>query len=222
MNEAELCARFGKIAASHGFEVHPELSGWDLVLRYAGSEPRFGLVAGSTIGIEAKRSPTVFALYQTMTRSEGVEFRAILTPKPVSEEFFHVAKRLKIKCLDLPNGIETFRPFERWAPTSTIWFPPLIPIDVVAGAPNPKRLTKWRIAALRLCSLIRTRGYVTSHDFKAAKISPVIWVSKDWIKVDGKVRVGKRSVQRLVEGPSGLPDHGWEDTRDRLAELDPT
>ena len=69
-------------------------------------------------------------------------------------------------------------------------------------------MTPWKVKALRLCIVLRDRGYITSKDFKDLGLSPTVWRSR-WLVPDGKVRVNNRAVQKLVPRPGvALPDEG--------------
>lgn len=89
--------------------------------------------------------------------------------------------------------------------TSRCDLPDFVP-NLRAGVPSPLQLTPWKVKAIRLCAVLRERGWVTTADFKALDLSPTTWTRgpSSWL-VDSGVREGRRS--RLVARPGvRLPD----------------
>ncbi len=66
------------------------------------------------------------------------------------------------------------RGWSHWVPARRIELPAYVP-DVPAGAPSPIRLTKWKVAALRIVALLEVRGYVTPQDFRDLAIDARRW-----------------------------------------------
>lgn len=99
--------------------------------------------------------------------------------------------------------------------------PDFVP-DLRAGVPSPLQLTPWKVKAIRLCALLRERGWVTTADFKALDLSPTTWTRgpRSWL-VDSGEREGRRS--RLVARPGvKLPDEQRPElTRQVLAQEAP-
>lgn len=83
--------------------------------------------------------------------------------------------------------------------------PDFVP-NLRAGVPSPLQLTPWKMKAIRLCAVLRERGWVTTADFKALELDPTRWTrgARSWL-VDSGVKEGRRS--RLVARPGvALPD----------------
>ncbi|MGD9676434.1 MAG: hypothetical protein AB7V19_07100, partial [Candidatus Bipolaricaulia bacterium] len=214
-----------------GWTVFPETDGWDLVLVWRRPSVFDGPQEDDQFGIEAKLRASVDVLAQTHLRgrrSRGPDFRGVLVPH-ASGPFDYLASQLKIHSFSLKHcgpWKETSRygttwsnprvdlhtvPRYRWDRRSRLWLPP-VPLAGSGGSPSPRQLTKWRVGALKLCALIRARGYLTTEDFKEAKISPSRWPVQGWVVPDGKI--GR--LTRYVIGPSPLPDTGYEVERDAL------
>lgn len=232
--EAELCEKFAEAAREQGWIVYPETAGWDLVLVW-GREGTEGLATGDQLGIEAKLRPSVEVLAQAHGRGtwQGPDFRGVLVPD-ASPTFTYIASCLNLHTFDLRSCLD-FVPKHghdrygrwrrrrlglsvdqnrRWKPDRRLWLPP-VPLAGAGGAPSPRQLSKWRVGALRLCLLLRSRGYLTAEDFRREKISPSRWPACGWLVADGKI--GR--LTRYIAGPKPLPDVGYEVERDALASL---
>lgn len=59
--------------------------------------------------------------------------------------------------------------------------------DVISGSKSPLKLTSWKIKAIKICCVLKTRGYVIPKDFKELKIHQSLWGQRGWI-VKGKKR----------------------------------
>lgn len=187
--EAELCEAFAAAARLQGWTVYPETCGWDLLLVAAD---------GLQVGVQAKLrgnveviaqavAPVAFArLYGSNSRNPGQgpdhvaalvplatrEFRDVCAECGVLvfaawEGYDHDERRRKV-CIDAPRPDEKYlRARRRVFPGGRHDLPEFVP-DVPAGVPSPVRLTEWKVKAIRLCALLRSRGWLTSADFKAA------------------------------------------------------
>lgn len=232
--EAELCERFAAAARDQGWDVFPEVAGWDVVLVWNRPAIYQGPAPGDQLALEAKMRAGVDALAQAHQRSRwsGPDFRGVLVPD-ATRDFRHVARELRLHVFDLRHcgpwkpAERKHRSWDRWERSRTklevqgdlrwnrdrrLWLPP-VPLQGAGGAPSPRQLTRWRVGALRLCALLRSRGWITSEDFKREKINPSRWPAVGWLVGEGKI--GK--LTRYVPGPAPLPDVGYEAERDALA-----
>ena len=241
MKESELCAEFRTAAESDGWIVYPEVEGWDLVLVWSGEAPvpqgAYAVQEGDQVAVEAKLRANVQALRQAATRSTHAgygrpNFRAVLAPN-VGEDFKAVAAMLGVGTYSLRHCGPWVRkrnryshdmerkivaaPHAREASKNRIWLPPIVSSGP-AGEACPRSLTPWRVMALRMMVLIRTR-WVTRLDFKAIGISPQLWTQSNWIIPVG--REGRRTLYGINPKAIGLPDEGWEAERDALTKGTP-
>lgn len=190
--EVELCTEYAEWVRAHGFKVYPETSGWDLLL--VATEKHGPVVVGDQIGVQAKLRANLEVLEQASrddpeftvyANARGPNWRVVLVPD-YSGAFHEVARRLKLVVVAPRHSFGTpmgFAPHAQyfhvesrrmpakpeWVPDVEMWTPP--------GAPSPRSLTKWKLAALRLCALAERRGYLTKADFAAAKVSMSRWVA---------------------------------------------
>jgi len=236
VKESDLCAAFRLAAEADGWEVYPEIAGWDMVLVWSGDAPipegAPEVHQGDQVAVEAKTRANVVALNQAATRSRyerrgRPDFRAVLAPK-IGADFVTVAGLLGIGCFSLRHCEPwTYRgayerprkivaaPRWRHDPGSRLWLPPVVPTGE-GGQPSPRALTPWRVKALAMMARIRDRGHVTTEDFTEMKISSAIWTQQRWIIPAG--RSGRRTRYVLNPAPEiRLPDQGWEDERDRMS-----
>lgn len=214
--EAELCDGFAAVIAPHGWVVYPETAGWDLLCVH---EP-----TGAQLGVEAKTRANVAVLRQLV---DHLRFRHQRRPRWVAvlvsaagADFIYLAGMLGA---DVVFTAEHSRdPYlclqhvEGWAGLQET-LPPIVPRGS-GGVPSPAPLTQWRVKALRLCHLLRERGYLTRAEFKAAGVYEALWL-KRWLCRAG---VGADGSARYVlrAGAVGLPDAGWEAERDELAAIE--
>jgi len=235
--EAELCERFAAAAREQGWDVFPEVAGWDLVLVFRGAprerrhyEPRCDARPGDQLALEAKMRASVDALAQAHQRSrwQGPDFRGVLVPE-ASRDFRYLAGELRLHTFDLSfcgpwkrkraptqdRRLLSVSEAMRWDRDRRLWLPP-IPLQGPGGQPSPRRLTRWRIAALRLCVLLRSRGWLTSEDFRREKISIATWRDR-WIRADHAGPREGKLVRYLAVPDVALPDAGYEAERDALS-----
>jgi len=217
--------------------------------RYGRSDLGFAVRQGDIIAIEAKSRATTAALMQAHKRQmppattartrKGPDFKAVLVPK-APKGFKYVAGEMELGVFTSHNYEEQkpggrrwkwtdpwrvpiepafqLRLTERWA--GKMWLPPVVP-ENDAGVPSPTSLTPWRVKALKICALLRTRGGVTSADFNEIGISITRWRNNgrySWL-VDSGERDGNRYIYVLPdELPDDFPDIGWEAERDLIWE----
>lgn len=207
-SEAELCERFASLATASGWTVYPETSGWDQLLVRAD---------GVQLGIEAKLKSNFKVLAQALPYSgsdvtdPGPDYRGVLVPRAV-EGFRHVAVGLGLICIELYSlevqrgrvSVDHRRP---WPTAERLWVPDHVP-DYRAGIPAPIQMTRWKQASQRICETLRTRGWVTSKDFRDQHISISTWLDR-WIVNSGetvKEQGWARGLVKYVQRPdSELP-----------------
>lgn len=200
---------------------------------------RFELEPGFMIGVEAKRHANVKVLAQAISygyqsrQRVGPDFRQVLIPRlprkrsngrrVEDKSFRQVAKALGVGVWTLRH-LEDHRPFglapfyaSRWEGKRP-WVPPVEP-TTEGGIPSPRALTKWRVAALRVCNFIDDEGTITRADFKRFGINPSTWIRQGWIVPVGKD--GRRTVYAPPDPrPSSYPTRGFEEDAKKIRALD--
>ncbi len=241
-SEAELCDAFAARARATGWEVYPEVSGWDLLLVWTGDAPIPSpacaydhmsvsfyskvyaitqdwdgtLKPGDQLGLQAKLHPNLQVLSQGISDLEakwkGPDFRGVLVPH-TNPEFNLIASQLGLRVyVENTERDVILPPLVRWRTGGKVWVPPVVP-TWSGGLPGPRTLSKWRVGALRLCARLRAGSELSKDDFKAAGIEHRTWVSRGWVTGS---RVGKDYRYRLGRN-TDLPDAGYEAERDLLA-----
>jgi hypothetical protein len=208
-------------ARDEGWVAYPETGGCDILLVATKEAKAPGIEPGDQIAVEAKLRPNLDVLAQAVTGIHG-DFRAVLVPR-LTQAFRTVASALKVDVLvpleewERQYGWTHIRPSHllRRRPAKRAELPPIVPM-CPAGTPAPRQLTRWRVAALRLCLLLEERGYITSADFKAHGITLSRWHQSGWLRPDG--RVGR--LKRYVPGHNPLPIVGWEAEAAAIREAD--
>lgn len=216
--EAELCHEFVTLARQTGCHVHCEVDGWDIVL----VSP-----AGVQIGIQAKLRPTIDVLAQALTneRDPGPEVHAVLVPA-ANWPFVAVAQAARIfvfqGCL-IDARFDFHRIFStapRWKHPKPAWVPE-VQVITPAGVPSPKSVTPWKMGAVKICLLARTRGYVTRADLKQFKLHEAWWFDPKWgpmlsPRYANGERVRGEYVLHKPDNPKS-PDLRWPEIVDALA-----
>ena len=181
MSEIELCAAFIAWVQTHSdWIVYAESGGFDMLL-----------VApdGAQLGIEAKLGFTAKLLDQALPRNcfsgaAGPDFRGVLLPASPRGESLELLRSLGLLSFYGSRRDDQFHgdsltdreSWSHWAPEKRIELPGFVP-DVAAGAPSPVRLTKSKIAALKIVALIDVRGYVVPQDFRDLGIDSRRWTN---------------------------------------------
>lgn len=178
------------------------------------------LEAGMQLGIQAKLRANVDVLHQAVNGAEahwaGPDFRGVLVPN-TSEAFNAIASHLGLHVyVEDDREKMVYTPDVKWRAKARVWVPPVVP-SWSGGGKSPRTLSAWRVGALKICGLLRLRGWVTKAEFKEAGIEHRSWVSREWIKGE-RVAGGYR--YRI--GAKALPDAGYEAERDALTRSDST
>ncbi len=231
ISEAQLCAEFRTWVEQDGWTVYPEVSDWDMVLTppalrgaNAFSKVMPSTYAETQYGIHAKLVAGVDVIYQAIQK--GPKWRLVLVRR-AGPEFIEICMRLNIGVVvreqnrgrwgrkarwERPStGFAVWMPNRGFEPWGDLWLPP-IAADLPAGCASPSPLTKWRVGALKLCKVARTQGFITSADFKAAKVNIQRWVQMGWLEDTGEM-AGRLKKYRLGNTP---PDIGWEKVSEQL------
>lgn len=197
--EAELCLAFAAVATAAGWTVYNETAGWDQLLVHS---------SGEQIGVQAKLRPNLKVLYQALRlRGTGPDWRCVLVGQN-DAAFLNLCHELKLLCAfpsyrgdqsicfpDLQHCSD-----RRWIVAGRHTLPTYMP-DVPAGVPCPVRLTPWKIKAIRLCAVLRSRGHLTPADFKAHKV----WRQRWFIGKTRWLQAVRRGIYVAAPGQK-LPD----------------
>lgn len=233
--ETELCAHFIEDAKSLGWKIYPETAGFDILCVATATTLGRHFNQGDQLGIQAKLSPNMDVLYQSLpptvqhaTRhNKGPHYFGILVPF-APQGFHEVAGRLGIKVFEAakqlsyrrrqnkvgvlePCPVAGLRDYVSKWPASTTYakrcWVPEYEVDIEAGAPGPMQLTLWKDKALRLVLHGQHKGYLTTKDFKTFDVSMVRWVKNRWIvgAEDPVIEDGKRYKRFLVNDVSSAP-----------------
>ena len=249
--EVHLCERVRDWLERLGFDVYPEVGGWDLVATTA--EPRriekySGRVVrpGEQVGFHAKLRASCQVLAQAIPPpSDGLGYRYprwpyVVAPSP-GVGFRIVARHLGIGVVDAaPERARRRRrrtvsgalvvdpevvvdPGYAPGPKSLqLDLPPIASRAIVAGAPSPRSLSKWRIGALRFLIWARRRETYAPADLDGFGINRR-WAERwgELVRYEPRANRAGRSyncpVYRLTERAGVLPDAGY---RDVLTELE--
>lgn len=225
-SEAQLCRRLITVAESLGWTAYPETGGWDVLL-VAGKQVK-RVEAGTQIGVEAKVRANVPVLAQARKRSmyrRGPDYISILVHK-AGREFRWLATDLgfavwtratldnvaagRVRWCGLPLERRTTAPEREW-------LPPIVPKDVVAGAPAPSSLTPWRVAALRVCNALDDGDELTRADIRKMGCDPKYFTVYGCAVPTGRKR-GRAELLRKGDHPRRWPAIGWEREAQALRE----
>lgn len=205
--ESDLCAAF--IAAlPDAWTAYAETEGWDILLARGAD--------GFQIGVQAKLKLNAKVLVQAAEGNHsselGPDCRAVLVPETEVGELEALAPLCALTVIQMrsSSGDRWFSPHlpelgrrpywsaDSWhelCPLERYRLPEYVP-DVVAGSAAPMQLTRWKIAAIRICILLEQTGYLTRADFKRQQIDIRRWMGGRWLQA---------APQGLIAGPR-LPD----------------
>jgi hypothetical protein len=182
-SEADLCKAFIAWAEPQGWKAYAETAGWDVLL-----------VAddGEQFGVQAKLRFNAKLLQQVLPAEydkAGPDRRGILLPaydSAVREvcdylgiHYFHPEFNTRHGAfMPLPKYCD-----HQWSAPKRCELPEYVP-DVVAGASAPVQLTRWKVAALRVCAILEIEGCITSKRIREFGIDPRRWTNPAmrWLK----------------------------------------
>lgn len=189
---------------------------------------------GDQVGVEAKMRPGLPVLAQLLNRycyhhgpnRKGPDFFAILTPRgKLSADMETVCKALGIGVYGFDAKAENetilFPRHRHKFPGGHLWTPPVEP-SFHGGHPAPKKLSHWRVGALEIMALLRSRGWVSGEDFKSRGIHRGAWLTRQWVAGywEGKERryrmVQECDLKHPRKGMWDFPDAGYESEMDSL------
>lgn len=202
--ETDLCTAFLEgVAKEKNWTAYAETAGWDILLVRDAD--------GFQIGIEAKLKLNADVIAQTLEEGywpdgAGPDCRAVLVPDTFSRGGFDkIAAYIGFTIIRVASGLTEYsrRPAfmphlpkiedQHWGsddwhelcPTKRCQLPEYVP-DVAAGAVAPLKLTRWKIAAIKIAVTIEKRGYVTRTDFKHHGIDHRRWIASvpGWLKIE--------------------------------------
>lgn len=218
--EKDLCADFAAVARGDGWTVYPEQGGWDLLL-----------VRGDLqVGVQAKKVANLEVLAQAL-EDDSPHYRAVLVGRysartrrgatKAGDVFRAVAAGARVLVFE-PPSIPDFRGDRlAWGPRTGawnrsvdgtdliryltvnargVWLPPYVP-DHLAGVPNPRTVSAFKIAACELEYVSRTRGWVCLDDARSVTANesgswnPRTLLSRYYVSTAERVREGSRQVR---------------------------
>ncbi len=199
-SEAHLCEHLAIVAREQNFEVHPETSGWDLLL--VAGENCCGFEKGDQVGVQAKLRANFQVLIQAWTpegpadlqQRPGPHYYAVLVPR-ANDGFIDIARRFQITVLEgqyIDRQPLSFKRWYRFEHKALCWVPTVEILAVAGGVASPRSITPWKLGAINLCLTCVERGYITKADFVENNISMSKWHQLGWIfrsevvRVDGK------------------------------------
>lgn len=208
-SKAELCEQLTAAARSSGYRVFPSVGGWDLLLVCRET--------GEQVGVHAMLRPAIEVVGRALEREphdSGPSVHAVLVPFK-TPHFERVALRCGVVVvqgvqLDNIRLRELFMHAPRWQHSQAEYHPDH-EVLVPAGVPSPRRVTKWKIAAVQLCLLARERGHVTRDDIVALGLKPHWWLSKRYGQVLTRVDGNEGRRRYVLTDPSSplVPDLRW-------------
>lgn len=219
-SEAEMFSAFIHQARRLGFVCFPESCGHDLVLQAsAGLVDRretAGLEPGDTVVVEGKLRAGTDVLQQALPPrrrvfgSEGpsANWYAVLVPK-ASSEFIEVAAACGIVVLQLEPSENAWR-FWGWDENlrSEVLVPLELPPEVgmLAGLPSPRSITRWKVAAVRLCleAVEHPNREICGASFRRGGVRQQLFLDRGWARIAR--REGRGNVYELLDGKEDRPD----------------
>lgn len=212
-SEAELCERMMTVARE-ACHVHPETADWDVLL----VQPSTGM----QVGVQAKLRANLEVLAQALPRGNGSkevgpDVRAVLVPT-AAWPFVSIAGRLGVHVFqgDLISTDEiraAFRTGHRWPYSSREWVPEH-EVIAPAGTAAPKRVTKWKLSAVKLCLVVRSRGYATPADFRELKLDDKWWFDRRFGPVLLSESRGRYVLNAAADAKA--PDRRWPEIAEAI------
>lgn len=229
--EEQLCATLIEEARACGWLVFPETSEYDLLMVATSEVRTHNIRTGEQIGVHAKLHANIEVLYQAlpmMHRDRGPSYHAILVPV-ASQEFRSVAHRCGIIVLEGAKYHRAHREYRRSTGSDLLYLPahqrqyyseplwyPEMEINTPAGVRSPKKITPWKVNAVRLCLEAIEKGFVLNADFRTAGISMTLWRQKKWIVATDQ-HIGK-SIKYVINESADPPHKQWPEIAEKLRE----
>lgn len=242
-SEAALCEAFAAQARRHGWTVHAEVAGHDLMLIAPQGVPAH-FEPGDQVAVEVKLQASVGLLRQLLPpdligQTASADFHVAVVPSSGTvSDLRQVGRRLDIAVESAsPDGpdIPFGGVFGEWGSArywpraarvgSRLWCPDVV-VDTAAGVPSPRSTTRWKIAAVRFCLLHRNRTVVedsrsvlapvglTAMDFRSAGLDVRTFLRRGWAEA---VSTSGRSIcYRLIDAPD-RPDHAYPEIVEALS-----
>lgn len=193
------------------WKVYPETGGFDLLLSRISDQFQIGIEAKLKLNLRVITQAADLAVNGRNAIHPGPDCRAVLVPNEKGRnDYTALLRALQIVVLrvggrvgapwvsmGLPSGPETRSEWPEHFPLTRLPLPDYIP-DVAAGVRGPTKLTMWKVKAIKLTLVLRSRGYLVRQDFIRFDISPSTWTQRGWI-------VGSSIRGRWIEG-TGIPD----------------
>jgi hypothetical protein len=238
-SEVALCDRLRDWAERLGFEVYPEVAGWDLVL--VASRPielgRNGqeVAAGEQVGVHAKLRANCDVLAQAVPGglTYGPTWPMVAVPV-AGGSFRYISRLLGIGVIEAPpaakpyltKGDPRITEDPRRSTLAPLHLPPVASRVIVAGAPSPRVLSPWRVKALRFLAFARAAAETRfrASDVKTHGLS-ISWVERwgvpvDWATENRRGKPVRVRVYQLTDNAERLPDWGYLDVARELLEAD--
>lgn len=195
---------------------------------------------GDVIAVEGKLRGSVTALRQALPPyrrkfermsdpSSAADFYAVVIPERDDDfESIAIALDVSVWVMRPPQGDP-----EHWGhrPAELQWFNvrhgsrvvghprldvPALDVAITPGLPAPRRLTPWKVGAVRLCLLAAQRP-LTVEDFARTPVSVRSLADRGWITREGR---GKTATFRLLEHPT-RPDLAYPEIAAAIVAQDP-
>lgn len=233
-SEVDLCDRLREWAERLGFEVYPEVAGWDLVL--VAGEPRtlgrYGqdVAPGEQIGIHTKLRANCDVLAQAVPGglTYGPTWPMVAVPV-AGGSFRYISRLLGIGVIEAApkpyQGDPRITESPRRSTQEPLHLPPVASRAIVAGAPSPRILSPWRVKALRFLAWARQNETWTASQLVSFGISKS-FVDNFGVAVDWTIETNKQRKQvrvrtyRLTDKAERLPDWGYADVAAEIAAAD--
>lgn len=217
-----MCAHVISALREHGWVVYPECFDYDFVAVTAD---------GTRYGVEAKLKGNLKVLDQASGHrsQKQVHFRVVLVPDCISE-FLSVAWKLQLGALVCGTHIQA-RDVPWYLEHSCKGIPrnpyellplPTVLLETPAGVPCPRKLTKWKLAAVQFCLDHASSEEITRKDLVTAGLHPAIWTQRDWlVPVGSKAGPNGRAIALYKLGAgAGRPDLWYPEIADAIRARD--
>jgi len=200
---------FREAAATCGWTVYPETSGWDMIaIKKDTSDGEI------SIGIQAKLKYCFRVLEQVLENRSQVHYRAIVVPYIDDKS---IAMALGIVPISMCDGnmmgiVSDYGKFSEthglsfFTPVDTpAWLPDICPEWEPAGVPGPRTINRWTQDAIKFLAESELSGVTTTSLFKKFKMTPSTWIKLGWAK---KIRKDGRGwiYQLCNSGYAARPD----------------